>query len=167
MCRSPAEAQVKLTHGRFVDVGGGEVNTSKDKHKNNLSNPRYIELPSQERSNLLLTRTSSSLLWMIQQIDAHVDALGLRIHWVRKDFDDIPTVKAYFDAKAGPPSSKPSSPTGNESKLPQPVVDELRKDVKGKLHDTLRGITPWWLLEFIPLWKHFLDGTKQQCKELK
>lgn len=146
--------------GSHSDVGGGEVNTSKDKHKNNLSNPRYIELPSQERSNLLLTRTSSSLLWMIQQIDAHVDALGLRIHWVRKDFDDIPTVKAYFDAKAGPPSSKPSSPTGNESKLPQPVVDELRKDVKGKLHDTLRGITPWWLLEFIPLWKHFLDGIR-------
>ncbi|KAG8893395.1 hypothetical protein FRC00_010573 [Tulasnella sp. 408] len=147
MGRNPAEHEVKLTHGRFVDVGGGEVNTSKEKHKNNLSNP--------------------SLLWMIQQIDAHADALGLRIHWVRKDFDDIPTVKAYFDAKAAPPSSKPSSPTGTESKLPQQVLDELQKDVKGKLHDTLRGITPWWLLEFIPLWKHFLDGNKQQCKELK
>ncbi|KAG8901437.1 hypothetical protein FRC00_007076 [Tulasnella sp. 408] len=129
--------------GSHSDVGGGEVNTSKEKHKNNLSNP--------------------SLLWMIQQIDA----LGLRIHWVRKDFDDIPTVKAYFDAKAAPPASKPSSPTGTESRLPQPVLDELQKDVGGKLHDTLRGITPWWLLEFIPLWKHFLDGNKQQCKELK
>ncbi|KIO32131.1 hypothetical protein M407DRAFT_18941 [Tulasnella calospora MUT 4182] len=133
--------------GSHSDVGGGEVNTFKEKHKNNLSNP--------------------SLLWMVQQID-HA---GVGILWAPDAFEDVPTVKAYFDAKPGPNSPKTSSPTassptGTESKLPPSVLDELHKDVKGKFHDSLRGITPWWLLEYIPLWKHFLDDNKQQCKEL-
>ncbi|KAG8923715.1 hypothetical protein FRC01_012447, partial [Tulasnella sp. 417] len=149
----PGNAQIATSHGEKqtaekCDVGGGEVNTFKEKHKNNLSNP--------------------SLLWMVQQIDAS----GVGILWAHDAFDDVPTVKAYFNAKRDSnlpkPSTSPtaSSPTGTESKLPPPILDELKKDVKSKPHDSLRGITSWWLLEFIPLWKHFLDGNKQQCKEL-
>ncbi|KIO32129.1 hypothetical protein M407DRAFT_18939 [Tulasnella calospora MUT 4182] len=133
--------------GSHSDVGGGEVNTFKEKHKNNPSNP--------------------SLLWMVQQIDA----AQVGILWAHDAFEDVPTVKAYFDAKRGlnlpnPSSQIASSPTGTESKLPPSVLGELHKDVRGKFHDSLGGITPQWVLEYIPLWKHFLDGNKQQCKEL-
>ncbi|KIO32133.1 hypothetical protein M407DRAFT_18943 [Tulasnella calospora MUT 4182] len=110
---------------------------------------------------------SSSLLWMVQQIDA----AGVGNLWAPDAFEDVPTVKAYFDAKRESNSPKTSSPkvsppTRTESKLPPSVLKELQKDVKGKLHDSLEGISLWWLLEYIPLWKHFLDGNKQQCKEL-
>lgn len=100
---------------------------------------------------------------MVQQIDTRVAG----ICWAPGAFDDIPTLKAYFDAKREPTSAKPRTPGGSESVLPESVLEELKKDVQGKVHDSLGGVTSWWLLEYIPLWKHFLDGNKQQWKELK
>ncbi|KAG8952366.1 hypothetical protein FRC04_004794 [Tulasnella sp. 424] len=128
---------------RSADVGGGEIDTLKEEHRNNLANP--------------------SLLWMVQQIDTRVAG----ICWAPDAFDDIPTLKAYFDAKRGPTSAKPRTREGSESVLPESVLDELKKDVQGTVHDSLGGVTSWWLLEYIPLWKPFLDGNKQQWKELK
>ncbi|KAG8976275.1 hypothetical protein FRC05_004191 [Tulasnella sp. 425] len=127
---------------RSADVGGGEIDTLKEEHRNNLANP--------------------SLLWMVQQIDTRVAG----ICWAPDAFDDIPTLKAYFDAKRGPTSAKPRTREGSESVLPESVLDELKKDVQGTVHDSLGGVTSWWLLEYIPLWKPFLDGNKQQWKEL-
>ncbi|KAG8948610.1 hypothetical protein FRC00_008520 [Tulasnella sp. 408] len=121
--------------GSHSDVGGGEVNTSEDGHKNNLANP--------------------SLLWMVQQIDA----LEAGICWALDAFDDVPTLKAYF-------SHKQTSNNDPEAKLSQTVIEELQKDVSGKVHDSLGRVTPWWFLEFVPVWKHFLDDNKVQWKEL-
>ncbi|KIO32128.1 hypothetical protein M407DRAFT_18938 [Tulasnella calospora MUT 4182] len=128
--------------GSHSDVGGGEVDTFEAEHRNNLSNP--------------------SLLWMVQQIDA----ARVGILWAPDAFDDVPTVKAHFDEKLESNFMSPKSPQGTESKLPQPVLYELHKDVEGKLHNSLGGITPWWLLEYIPSWKNFLDDNNQQWKEL-
>ncbi|KAG9002752.1 hypothetical protein FRB90_011321, partial [Tulasnella sp. 427] len=194
--------------GSHSDVGGGEVDTSQDDHKNNLANP--------------------SLLWMIQEIEK----LQLGFRWAGDAFVDVPTLNAYFIAtgrrapephepddlkplgtvppqpgKPNPvesmsvvpqPSSIPPIPSIRvpqasssqpvatvppqtssdeakpqpspepkfDSKLPKSVLDELQKDVGGKVHDSLGGATPWWVLEWLPLWKHFLDKKKHHCKEL-
>ncbi|KAG9044301.1 hypothetical protein FS837_008393 [Tulasnella sp. UAMH 9824] len=121
--------------GSHSDVGGGQVNTSDDDHQNNLANP--------------------SLLWMVQQIDA----LGAGICWAPDAFEDIPTLRAYFDQKR-------ESNRDTEPGLSETVIKELEKDVSGKIHDSLGRVTPWWVLEFVPVWKHFLDDNKVQWKEL-
>ncbi|KAG8952364.1 hypothetical protein FRC04_004792 [Tulasnella sp. 424] len=138
--------------GSHSDVGGGEVDTLKQ--KNNLANP--------------------SLLWMVQQFDTKVAG----VCWAPRAFDDIPTLKEYFKAKDDFASGKKRS-TSRESEsvlpqsappqweLPPSVLKELEKDVQGKVHDPLGGVSLWWLLEYVPLWKHFLDENKQQWKELK
>ncbi|KAG8976277.1 hypothetical protein FRC05_004193 [Tulasnella sp. 425] len=98
--------------------------------------------------------------------------------WAPRAFDDIPTLKEYFKAKDDFASGKKRS-TSRESEsvlpqsappqweLPPSVLKELEKDVQGKVHDPLGGVSLWWLLEYVPLWKHFLDENKQQWKELK
>ncbi|KAG9041643.1 hypothetical protein FS837_011940 [Tulasnella sp. UAMH 9824] len=110
---------------RVTDVGGGEVDTSKAKHRNNLANP--------------------SLLWMVQQIK---DA-GLKIQWACNVFDDIPTLQLYFASLAGnEPGTSSDHSTSNdqeqvESNLPPEVLEELRKDIRGALHNRLSGPPSW------------------------
>lgn len=154
---------------------------------------------------------------MIQEIERS----RMGFCWAEDAFQDIPTVKAWFDSLKQPnraesptqtrqldpqnelaqvqtprepnavdihnelpqedtraelaqagvrqetPQANPPSPTLSKWAMPPSVIEELQKDVQGAMHDSLGGVTPWWFLEFIPLWKHFLDKDKQQWKELK
>ncbi|KAG9038118.1 hypothetical protein FS837_001313, partial [Tulasnella sp. UAMH 9824] len=83
------------------NVGGGEVNTSKVKHRNHLANP--------------------SLLWMVQQMD---DA-GLKIEWAQNAFDDNPTLSRYFAYRG--PGGEPAHANPEHQKQ---VQEELEKDVE-------------------------------------
>lgn len=51
--------------------------------------------------------------------------------------------------------------------LSEPVLRALRKDVRRPIHDSLaKPWSPWWPLEWLPLWKHFLDERGERFKQL-
>ncbi|KAG8937526.1 hypothetical protein FRC00_004503, partial [Tulasnella sp. 408] len=106
-----------------------------------------------QRASTLIVR-QFSLLWMVQEID---DA-GLEIEWAHDAFDDTPTLSRYFACRGR--GGKPAHASPEEKGL---IQKELEKDVKGTLHESLRGL--WWILEYVPLWEHFLDEHKQPTKK--
>lgn len=93
---------------------------------------------------------------MIQQIE--ISNVG--ILWADKAFENIPAVHHYLRP---PPETKKLPP----QQLNPAVLAALKRDVEQPIHDKLgTPFSVWWLLEFIPLWKHVLNSKSERCKEL-
>lgn len=91
-----------------------------------------------------------------------MDNAGLEIAWAENAFDDNPTLRRYFAGRG-----RGAEPAHDNSDDHGQVLEELTEDVKGVLHDALRGFSLWWILECIPSWKYFLDDRNHLQKKLR
>ncbi|KAG8945742.1 hypothetical protein FRC04_000601 [Tulasnella sp. 424] len=133
-----------------------------------------------------------SLQWMIQEIEAAdvgiefvdnafqeftlVDAFRSRVEdfdafvdWLEKDVHDPEWVRNQVHQQGIPIQAAVALNNlvqkfgGEDGDL---LADEMMADARVQVKDPLRPFSPWWVIEFLPVWRLFLDQLGQRGKEI-
>lgn len=93
---------------------------------------------------------------MVQQIEM----AKVGIIWGENAFEKVDAIWQFLHLDQ--PHSEQSL-----KKLSEPVIKALRLDVERPIHDSLaKPWSPWWPLEWLPLWKHFVSKNGERYKQL-
>lgn len=98
---------------------------------------------------------------MVQQIEE----ANVGIVWGPKPFPHAESVRRYLAQRRQSLSESPS-PEPAAPELPAEVLTALEQDVGERIRDKLSRVSLWWLLECLPLTKHYLSETGEQWKRL-
>lgn len=97
---------------------------------------------------------------MVQQIEE----VGVGIVWAENAFYHSDSIQKYLES-VRPTSGGPPTDPEKPGQLSDDVLAALEKDAKEPIQDKLRRPwSPWWLLECMPLSKHYFTETGEEWK---